>query len=197
MVESNEPVHRSLRCPSVAVARQLTPRGSWQCRRSKQRLVWRRRWRANLRTHLNFVLGLSFTVIVYHLSSLSWILTPSVVNPAPPSPPSEKKYCVHHFEVWFTVSFQFDGSQNALAGFTLLTLRSMQATTPVFRPTNSRSNAMWRHITRPSNVNLWVHTQVYKGKKGSSIQDFVFTHTFFFIIIDLLWRNLTLETSAK
>lgn len=30
IVESKEPEHRSFRCPSVAVVRQLTPRGSWQ-----------------------------------------------------------------------------------------------------------------------------------------------------------------------
>ena len=30
IVESKEPEHRSFRCPSVVVVRQLTPRGSWQ-----------------------------------------------------------------------------------------------------------------------------------------------------------------------
>lgn len=35
IVESKEPEHKSFRCPSVAVVRQLTPRGSWQWRRSR------------------------------------------------------------------------------------------------------------------------------------------------------------------
>ena len=39
--------------------------------------------------------------------------------------------------------------------FTTPTFRHTEATTPVLRPTNRRSNAMCRLMTRPLNVKIW------------------------------------------